>query len=152
MDTAKDYIIERTTLGSAKSALAESLRLALEHASAGQVVTLKVEGDENIFAQLSAQLDGPASVLGTLPGPRYLQDGFKLSSRALVQLARRGWSLAGAADGMEDYYSRDWDGITSEAECRHVAEEVAGVLTGLFCLPPERTATVYVNFDPSALS
>jgi hypothetical protein len=29
---------------------------------------------------------------------------------------------------------------------------VTGVLTGLFGLPPERTATVYVNFDPSTLS
>lgn len=145
----EEHVIERTTLSRTESALTESLRLALEHASTGQIVTLKVEGDENIFAQLSAQLDGPTSVLGTLPGPRYLQDGFKLSSRALARLARRGWSLAGAADGMEDYYSRDWDGITSEAECRHVASEVISVLTGLFGLSVDRPASVSLSFKPA---
>ena len=148
MPTYEKHIIRRTTLGAAAPAVAEALGLSMEQPGAGHIVTLQLKGDENVFAQLSTGLEGPASVLGTLPGPPLLRAGFGLPSRSLVRLARRGWILAGAADGMADYHSRDWDGVTTLTDRHLVAEEVGDVLTGLFGLPTERSVTVYVNFGP----
>lgn len=141
-------LLEETTLGRAVEPFSEAITLTMKYRDKGRVATLRVEGSENIFAQTSA-IKGPATIYANIPGAKFLEDGFALSSQALSRLARRSWMLDGSDDGVDSYHTRLWEGITTEADQRHVAEEIVSVLTDIYDLSEGRVVTIDVNFDPS---
>ena len=86
-------------------------------------------GDVGLGFSVSAFEDG--SIYGCVSGSRAVRDDHGLSDDGLERLERRGWMLPESSDNGETP-AQNWEGITSDADRRHLAKEMISVATDIY--------------------
>jgi hypothetical protein len=135
----------RASLAHAEELFVEMLR-QIQEERAGDVSFFNATvGEAGIGFSVAAF--GGGEVLANITGERAMKEDHGLSKEARGHLTRRGWTLPEESGTDVTVPTLNWDGVTSRADRRHLAQEMLSVATSVYSIPEDRKIRFQLRLD-----
>lgn len=136
MQPTTNQNVRSDRLSGAEDLFIEMIREIQEDASEKPAFFNSIVEDTGVGFSVGAFNDG--RVVGDITGERAASDDQGLSRSARERIARRGWVPPDQAEGSQPITKRIWEGVTSQSDRRHLAEEMLSVATGIYGIDERR--------------
>jgi hypothetical protein len=145
MTSENDHDYPSATLSSAEGLFTEMLRQIQEERVADVSFFNAMVGEAGIAFSVAAF--GGGEVLANVTGERAMQEDHGLNKESRGRLTRRGWTLPEESGTDVTFPTLRWDGVTSQADRRHLAQEMLSVATEIYGIQRDQKIRFQLRLD-----